>query len=441
MKSKKAYFPKGNIIAGILFAVLAIVLLLAVFPLYDGVVAALDRETVQNNDLPAQRPCIPGWMKNYDALVNINENFSHIQQQTSPQVYALPYTSILEIPLTEDVFCTYFDKDNSVTRIFVGDYPNDRVLVHNIPPSLMGYSQILDISYGMAWLIDDFDRDGNMDLVLQRGDGTHGYLDIHSAPTWELKTSILLPFMNVYFFPIAVNVDDDAYLEIYLSPSSLWGNEHAMLVQYDPGSDTYVITDNLAAPMGHYGQSAAGDVDGDGNIEIITGNYSGYGLFEYGPGGTPSEYIGLHYKGLISGTNPGGWAEWLRPKPDKLPYIMVGSSHYTSGYTYQLLKATGDNTFQVVQVFNENHGYFGIHPTFALDDDNDGLDEFSMSFHPYTKVYEWNNTLGQFVHIHTWNEIQLGAFVRFAGMDVDQDRRRERGMLNHENLLRFYERQ
>ncbi|NIM14149.1 MAG: hypothetical protein GTO45_19070 [Candidatus Aminicenantes bacterium] len=447
MRKRMEYSQWANRLPKIFFMVLCVLVLLMAFPLVKPAVAGeVDKQANAETARAvlanaAEMPCIPTWVKDYDAAINVNENFNRSQDPTSISVYAVKYKSLMEVSIPGDVFCTYFDGEQRVTRVFIGDYPHDWVLVHNITPELIGYSQVLDIPYGLAWLIEDLDRDGNMDLVLQRGDGTHGYLDIHSAPSWELRTRILLPYMNVYFHPIAVNVDKDTYLEIYLSPSSLGGNEHAMIVQYDSQNDTFVVTDNLVAPAGHYGQSAAGDFDGDGRIEIITGNYGGYGLFEYGEGGTSSDDIGLHYIGVISGTNSGHWAESLRPQPQRLPLVMAGSSHYTSGYTYQLLRAWGDNNFQIVQVFNENHGYFGIHPTFALDDDRDGLDEFSMNFYPYTKVYEWNAVLGQFVHIYTWDQIATGTFVRFAGTDLDQDGRNERAMVNHQWLLRYYERQ
>jgi hypothetical protein len=446
MKKTRRNSQKTHMVPKILFTVLSIFLLLAAFSVFDNAIATAhitpgkDKAMSSNPTDIAELPCIPGWAKRFTAPVEGTNIGPAVQVQPFPK-----YQLLTEVQITEDVFCTHFDKENSLTKIYVGDYANNRVMVLNITKNLIGYSQILDIPYGMAWLIEDLDRDGNVELVIQRGDpgfGGNGYLDIHSAPSWELRTRIVLQDMKIYFYPLAVNVDNDPYLELYLSPASLWGFERAMVVQYDPINNTFVVTDNLLAPTFHYGQSAAADFDADGQIEIITGNDDGYGLFEYGGGGTTSEYYGLHYKGLISGAIPGHWAISLRPKPDNLPYALLGSSSFEIGYTYQLLKSSGDdNAFEIVESFNQDTGYAGIHPSYAIDDDKDGLDEICMGFHPYRKVYEWSTFSGGFVHTWTWDEIAQGTFVGFAGTDVDQDGYNEWCMVNHLNILKFFERQ
>jgi hypothetical protein len=443
MRKKMENFQKANILPKVFLMWLLILLLIAAFPVPGGTIAGKLTRVFAMSAAPAdiaELPCIPAWAKGFESPVN--GTYTGTPEQTPPHPR---YLSLTELQITSDTFCTHFDKTNAVTKIYAGDYPNNRILVHNINKDISGYSQILGIPYGMTWLVEDLDRDGNVELIIQRGDpgfGGNGYLDIHSAPSWELRTRIVLQDMKIYFYPLAVNVDSDSYLELYLSPASLWGYERAMVVQYDPQNDTFVVTDDLAVPSGHYGQSTAADFDADGNVEIITGNDGGYGLFEYGGGGTTSEYYGLHYKGLIDGAIPGHWAISSRPKPDELDYALLGSSSFEVGYTYQLLKPTGeDNAFEIVQSFNEDTGYAGIHPGFAIDDDNDGLDELCMGFHPYRKVYEWNNYLSQFVRVWTWDEIELGTFVRFAATDIDQDRLKEWCMLNHLDLLRFFERQ
>ncbi len=385
---------------------------------------------------PGELSCIPLWARDWPSPVQGEQTTSLEPYQVDPL-----YQSLTEVQLTSDRFCSYFDKDLGVTRVFVGDYPNNRVLVHNIQKDLIGYSQILPISYGKTWLIEDLDLDGNMDLVLQRGDpgfGGNGYLDIHSAPNWELKAHIVLTNMKIYFYPVAVNVDGDNYLELYLSPAELFGSSHVMVVQYDPEQDTYIVTDHFIAPPGHGGHTAAGDFDTDGKTEFITGNYDGYGLFEYENTVEPSKLI---YKGVIPGSHSGNWASSLRPYGSKRLHVLLGHSSGSVGYSYQLLKPNGNNTFEIVQVFTQDTGWFGIHPSFVLDDDNDNMDEFCLNFYPETWVYEWDPTLGQFVHIWTWNQFDQGTFVWFNPTDVDQDGSKEYGLLNHNNLLRFFERQ
>jgi hypothetical protein len=227
MKKRMGNSQKARTVPKILFTVLSIFLLMSAFSVFDGAIATAHikpgkAKTMSSSPTDiAQLPCIPGWAKRFAAPVEGTNTVLAVQAQPAPA-----YQLLTEVQITEDVFCTHFDKENSLTKIYVGDYPNNRVMVLNITKNLIGYSQILDIPYGMAWLIEDLDRDGNLELVIQRGDsgfGGHGYLDIHSAPTWELRTRIVLQDMKIYFYPLAVNMDNDPYLELYLSPASLWG--------------------------------------------------------------------------------------------------------------------------------------------------------------------------------------------------------------------------
>lgn len=409
---------------------------LLVFVAFFGVLAV---SQYAEEAVEADQSCVPAWKKDFAAEVNRSSDFAG---ESKAMIAPVNYVSLTTAWPTSNVFCTYFDTGDQVTKVFSGDYSNDWIYVANIQPDLIGYSTIVNLSYGLTWLIEDLDGDGNRELVMQRGDGVHGYLDIYSEPTltpnWTLRASILLPFQNVYFHPVAVNLDTDNHLELFLTPSSLGGNEHAVVVQYNQFTNTFEITDNLAGPSGLYGPAAAYDFDNDGYVEIVVGVNGGYGLYEYVYVQEPS----LRYIGVIPGTNSGNWATTLRPKPVRSTYLMTGSTMVGNGYTYQLWRPNGtvNNSFVLVQTFNEDNGYFGIHPCFVMDDDNDGLDEFGMNFYPYFRMYEWNSVTAQFENIYTWDQLHEGTFRRFAPTDLDRDHRKEWAIINHFDDLHFWER-
>jgi hypothetical protein len=346
------------------------------------------------------------------------------------------YQTLIDFHMTSDIFDTYFDEAaTQLTMVFSGDYPNDRVVMHTVDPNLVHNEVPLPIPYGKSWLAEDLDLDGNLELILQRGDpgmGGNGYLDIHSAPDWALRTHIVLVGMKVYSYPVALNIDDDPYLELYLTPSSLGGSARAMIIDYDPQGDTFILTDNVAAPASTGGPTAAGDFDEDGKVEFITGNYNGYGLFEYEP-------AGLCYRGMIPGAPRGSNATALWPRPEATLHALLGHSSFSQGYRYQLMRATGNNTFEVVEVFQETTGYAGIHPCFGLDADCDGMQEFVMGFHPHSRVFEWDTGLEEFREVWSWDETAMGTFVHWQAADCDQDGVGEWCTVDHTNFFRAFE--
>jgi hypothetical protein len=350
------------------------------------------------------------------------------------------FTTLIEFPCQSNIFATRTIPMFSWTQFFFENYDGGSICMHTVDVGLSRWEELLPMTPGLPWLCVDLDGDGYEELVLQRGDtgmGGDGYLDIHSAPDWVQRAHIVLPGMKVVFYPVAIDVDDDADLELYLTPSSLGGYGRVMLVDYDRPSGQFQVTDNLAAPSGTYGATAAADFDDDGRIEFITGNGAGYGLFEYNLNVDPE---GLHYRGNIIGTFPGQHATALRPLPDHQLHVLVGSSSYTNGYRYQLLRPTGDNTFAIVHVFQENTGYFGIQPSLGCDADCDGMDEIIMEFHPYSKVFKWDIASETFQQVWAWNEAsELGTFFYWTTTDLDWDGIPECTNGNHLNVIHAFE--
>ncbi|MBM3317678.1 MAG: hypothetical protein FJY75_07480 [Candidatus Eisenbacteria bacterium] len=350
------------------------------------------------------------------------------------------YETLVEFGASGAYFSVHADDFFSVTHIYVEDYPRNGVTRHTIDAGLNRTETLLPIAYGLPWIAADLDGDGHIELVLQRGDpgmGGDGYLDIHSAPDWALRARITLPGMKLVFFPVAIDVDDDSDLEIFLAPGSLSGTARAMLVDYDRPADLFVVRADIAAPAGTYGHTAAGDFDGDGRVEFITGNNTGYGLFEFDPAVGAG---GLFYRGQVGDPYPGSHAIALRPLPCGTLHALLGHSSFTHGYRYQLLRPTGDNTFAVAHVFHEYHGYAGHQPSYGLDADGDGLDEIVMEFHPYARIYEWDPGSQQFQVAWSWDQTsEVGTLVAWADTDLDRDGVREWCSADHLNVIRAFE--
>jgi hypothetical protein len=242
---------------------------------------------------------------------------------------------------------------------------------------------------GLPWIAADLDRDGNIELVLQYAD----VLLIYSAPDWVQRAGFLFPGMNVVMDPVAVNLDVDPQLELFVTPNDLGGDAQAVVIDYDMVSGEFQVIANIPAPECTAGRKAVGDFDGDGRVEFIGGNCLGYGLFEW-------RDSDLWYVGAVGGPGEGNTfcASAVRPGPcGELCALLGYSSAVDGAYHYELLKAVQDNAFAAVHVFAEGTGFTGYHPNAGADTDCDGLDELAMAFPPYHKVWDWDNAIGRFV--------------------------------------------
>ena len=199
---------------------------------------------------------IPHWCRFQDAPTMPTTKGATLTGITNQGAGCPEILSIVLPP--RDLASTYFDSVNNVTQLYVAWYP---VVRYDIDAELNYTMTELPVDYGLPWTVADLDLDGNLDMVLQRGDGYNGFLDIHSAPSWEQRSRATFPGLNVYFDAVAVNVDADPYLEVFATPSSLatvmfevdsptssFANASSRRTQYDTRSPSSASSRPVGAP-------------------------------------------------------------------------------------------------------------------------------------------------------------------------------------------------
>ncbi len=338
--------------------------------------------------------------------------------------------------LVQDHFAYAYDSLLQLSYVFTrgGASFRDSIIRHAIDANLHVTTTVLLLPSGNPWFALDLDRDGQLELVVQRGDPSSGdgLLEIYSAPDWRLRARMAFPGMTFWMYPIPVNVDADSFLEIYATPSG-FGPAEAVIIHYDPVRDTFTVVATTAAPRYTFGESAVGDFDGDDRVEFITGNDYGYGLFEYD--GRTLSYIGnlINNRGAMNQSTVA-----CRPKPDGTLYALVASSGGDLFYRAWLLRAVADNKFEAVWYHEEPASGEGSHDVYAVDIDCDGLDELFLNLE-ITRVWEWDEAIGDFVPGCTWERSTYGKFVEMQMTDFDQDGNREWSTIPVYNIFRTFE--
>lgn len=342
-------------------------------------------------------------------------------------VEALDCPPIFELDLPDPRIAHRFDEERRVTEIYVRDPQNNQMLRYDVDSTLAYTVTVLPVEPGIALLVEDLDLDGEIELVTQYGDE----LRIHSAPDWTLRKQFVFPGLIITMSPVAVNIDDDPYWELYATPGGFLGPGRAVIIDYDTATAEFYKRADILAPFGAYGPPAVGDFDNDGRTEFISGNNSfGYELFEW-------QETTLVYIGHVGDSIPGGNAASAvacRPKPGGVLHALLGRAPAAGNFerSFQLLEPTGDNTFATAHVFREYTGWTGSHPCHAADTDCDGLDELVMDFHPVERVWEWDTGLGSFVERCNWDATAYGAMGRWRGIDLDRDGAEEWGAMTGE---------
>lgn len=382
-----------------------------------------------------ERPVIPEWALYQDAPVVLSGGTELLSRATG----APDCPSMFEFEIPQYNLAHRFNPETGMTEIYIGSYDDDWIIRRDIDSALNYTETILSLEYGHPWVAQDLDLDGNVELVLQRGDpglGGNGYLDIHSAPDWSLRQRFVFPGMKVSMNPVAVDLDADPYLELYVTPHGLGGSGRVVIIDYNPTSNSFEMIVNKEAVPFTAGKPAVGDFDNDGRIELISGNLYGHGLFEW-------QETTLVFIGQVGNSTDEEYsysAAAVRPKPGGVLHALLGNSSAGDirGFRYELIAPTGDNTFEVVQVFANTSGLTGIHPCLGADVDCDGLDELIMNLGPFTEVWEWDDDSKSFTPACAWDRDSLGTFVNYYSCDLDQNGALEFCPTNHLDIFRSY---
>lgn len=353
---------------------------------------------------------------------------------------AINCSLIFDSLLVTNRFAYAYDSVRNISYVFSrgGVSFGDSIIRHEIDANLHVTTTALPLPLADTWLAVDLDRDGQLELVVQRGSPpfTNSLLEIYSAPDWRLRARLVFPGMTFGMYPTPVNADADSFLEIYATPMG-FGPARAVIIHYDPVRDTFTMVANVAAPPWTFGEAAVGDFDGDGRVEFISGNDRGYGLFEYD--GRTLSFIGY----MIQNSNVMNQsAVACQPKPDGVLHALLASSGRgpSGGSLYRawLLRPVADNSFEVVWYHEEPAGGEGSHHVYAADIDCDGLDELFLNLET-TQVWEWDQTVGDFVPGCEWERSVYGMFMQMQVTDFDQDGNREWSTIPFWSLFRTFE--
>ena len=116
----------------------------------------------------------------------------------------------------------------------------------------------------------DVDSDGRDEILV--GDGQSGFVHVVDSAT-HAERRILSHFGSGVNAIVAVDIDADNQQEIVFSPRSVWsGGAQVTVANGDAGTTEWRF---LPAP-GSYGVTAVGDVDADGQLEVVAaGSYEG----------------------------------------------------------------------------------------------------------------------------------------------------------------------
>ncbi|HUU46344.1 MAG TPA: hypothetical protein VM118_11495 [Acidobacteriota bacterium] len=331
---------------------------------------------------------------------------------------------IIEFGVTSSFIAPRFDSVRGVTEIYVSDPVNEQVIRHDIDAALNHTETPIPVNTDIVWIAEDLDRDGEIELVGQDG----AYMSFYSSPDWSLRQQFYWLGMSVKMTPTVVNIDDDPYLEIYATLNgSSW---RAVIIKYDADADSFAVISDIEATYWTVGPSAVGDFDEDGRMEFISGNFFGYGLFEW------QESTLVHIGAVGDFYCPGYCATACRPKPDRRLRALIGCEGGDASFL--LLKANGDNTFEVEHTFGVAPVDYGIVWNFAADTDCDGLDELAVEFYPLSEEWHWSMGSGEFSLGCTWDKQEFGMLVSWQAVDLDQNGAWEWGTVSDGDIFRAF---
>jgi hypothetical protein len=222
----------------------------------------------------------------------------------------------------------------------------------------------------------DFDHDGDIDLIYTNGGywqyyglGFYKNIGSKSSPDFQLQTGAADPFSGVSLadclFPVAVDVDHDGDLDLI---TGSYNYDELRLLKNVGSASAPSFTDTGELP-GLYSYNpiiSGGDVDGDGDVDLLEGSRDAWlavlqnvnGKFsetlraEYESGYTQNQFVDIDGDGDLDFAGPRWWN--LRNDNGVMQYVgyLSGSWNSDNGWVFNDIDGDGDK-----DLINWNYGY------------------------------------------------------------------------------------
>ncbi|HUU46920.1 MAG TPA: hypothetical protein VM118_14425, partial [Acidobacteriota bacterium] len=167
-----------------------------------------------------------------------------------------------EMDLASEADAVRFDSVRNVWELYDADPDNSCINRYDFAADLSYSTTIIPIASAAPCLAEDLDQDGGVEIVSQYGD----HLLIHSSPDGALLADYEWSGFNVVMYPAAANIDDDRFIEIFVTPHTLGGTARAVIIKYDSLAGSFVKLADIAVPTNAAGPPAVGDFDEDGRF-------------------------------------------------------------------------------------------------------------------------------------------------------------------------------
>ena len=248
------------------------------------------------------------------------------------------------------------------------------------------YSQVFNAGQGMIpYAYGDQDDDGLPEVIGQNG----GWINVWESPApGHYATNMVWqspPVVNVTGFTAVGDVDGDGQGEIIHSNNS-FGSDNRLVIWENTRDNQYSEIYNQPIANSNTGEKAIADFDGDGLCEIALSSGGGQVIVVEATGNNSfvpvfqtnfgaSNVYECEYADDMDGNG--------RPE-----FVVSGSSG--AGWLTKIFEANGNNSYIVRQEFLINDNYFGLPGNAVGDLDGDGIDELVIQTAQALHIYKWD---------------------------------------------------